>query len=199
MRCPECAGFGRTKPGTRYAPCGTCGGSGIVDDRWEGECVDCGTNGFHRRYFRRLRCDSCIAARSKKRQSTPPNRQPIRQPTACFDCGVQNEPLNLYYSQARCDSCIMRMRGLRSGSLIPALPRKIIKDRLEKLLRKVLAQRGFCALCGRRMEPHDALELDHIVPVAQGGPDTEDNLQATHCRCNAKKGQGRKPLVKFPV
>lgn len=30
--------------------------------------------------------------------------------------------------------------------------------------------------------------LDHIVPLSKGGEDSYDNTQATHYRCNKKKG-----------
>lgn len=32
------------------------------------------------------------------------------------------------------------------------------------------------------------MHLDHIQPLAWGGPDTEDNLQVAHERCNCAKG-----------
>lgn len=30
--------------------------------------------------------------------------------------------------------------------------------------------------------------LDHVIPLAAGGPHTPENLQLAHLRCNAKKG-----------
>lgn len=52
---------------------------------------------------------------------------------------------------------------------------------------KVLAEAaGLCQIC---FEPFGAdVHFDHIIPLALGGPHTEDNLQATHPRCNQKKG-----------
>ncbi len=50
-----------------------------------------------------------------------------------------------------------------------------------KVRRKLLA--GFCVHCGSR----EKLTIDHIVPVAQGGTDRKDNLQALCRSCNAKK------------
>lgn len=43
-----------------------------------------------------------------------------------------------------------------------------------------------CELCGCRADER-ALEVDHIVPRSQGGPDDMDNLQALCYRCNAMK------------
>ena len=35
------------------------------------------------------------------------------------------------------------------------------------------------------------LEIDHIVPIAQGGTSDTSNLQCLCWRCNAKKGSSR--------
>ncbi|MEM7329222.1 MAG: HNH endonuclease [Pseudomonadota bacterium] len=62
------------------------------------------------------------------------------------------------------------------------------------------AQSGRCALCGEAMlrnrfeAPHARVwqkqraTFDHIVPRSKGGPDTPDNLQLAHARCNKIKG-----------
>lgn len=51
-----------------------------------------------------------------------------------------------------------------------------------------------CQLCG---EPIDrqyvspsmlAASIDHILPIARGGGDTPDNVQASHRICNTRKG-----------
>src|SRR6266850_1279492 len=50
------------------------------------------------------------------------------------------------------------------------------------------AQRERCALCSDRMEPMgqviDRPNLDHIVALAVGGPDTATNLRLVHYHCN---------------
>lgn len=33
--------------------------------------------------------------------------------------------------------------------------------------------------------------FDHIIPSSKGGPDTQDNLQLAHARCNKIKGNKR--------
>lgn len=72
------------------------------------------------------------------------------------------------------------------------------------------AQEGRCALCGQSMPSnrfdlahstlwkHQRPTYDHIIAVARGGPDTADNLQLAHARCNKVKGMGnvRPPLRK---
>ena len=49
-----------------------------------------------------------------------------------------------------------------------------------------------CGICGKRVEPgskgRDRPSLDHIVPLALGGPHTLANAQLAHFGCNAAKG-----------
>ncbi len=52
------------------------------------------------------------------------------------------------------------------------------------LLRK---QGGKCTLCELYFNDKDLLELDHIIPTAQGGKDTKDNWQLLHRHCHDTK------------
>lgn len=63
-------------------------------------------------------------------------------------------------------------------------------------------QAGLCALCGKPMPKyrfeaaHATLwkkqrpSFDHIRPRSRGGPDTAENLQLAHAKCNWRKGRG---------
>lgn len=50
-----------------------------------------------------------------------------------------------------------------------------------------------CGICGEPIDytlkyPHpDAYVVDHVIPLAHGGPDTRANKQAAHNRCNSTK------------
>ncbi len=46
---------------------------------------------------------------------------------------------------------------------------------------------GRCGIC---KQPFDlfGIEFDHIIPLSRGGTHTTNNIQATHSRCNRKKG-----------
>lgn len=54
-----------------------------------------------------------------------------------------------------------------------------IVDRLMAL------QRGRCACCGKRLG--DSFHLDHIMPLALGGSNTDANIQLLTARCNMQK------------
>ena len=56
--------------------------------------------------------------------------------------------------------------------------------------RKIDAQRGRCGICGTFIWPRNPgnAELDHIVSLANGGPDILENTRATHQRCNMVLG-----------
>jgi len=43
-----------------------------------------------------------------------------------------------------------------------------------------------CHICGKLVE--DDLELDHLIPISQGGPDTRANVKVAHRECNRRKG-----------
>ena len=42
---------------------------------------------------------------------------------------------------------------------------------------------GACHWCGHK----GATEVDHVVPLAEGGPDTEQNLAPIHADCHREK------------
>ena len=46
-----------------------------------------------------------------------------------------------------------------------------------------------CALCGQGPRENDPWVADHIIPRANGGADTIDNLQPAHRSCNGRRGQ----------
>lgn len=66
-------------------------------------------------------------------------------------------------------------------------------------LKKLIARDGLrCAICGGMCDTNDhswskhsgALypSIDHIIPMAKGGPHTWDNVQVAHMICNSEKG-----------
>jgi 5-methylcytosine-specific restriction endonuclease McrA len=89
------------------------------------------------------------------------------------------------------------VRTVRTEIAVPRIIRLLGYDRLPeqgvKLNRRNLfaRDRNRCQYCGKIFTTSD-LSLDHVLPRAQGGGDSWENLVCACIRCNAKKG-GRTP------
>jgi 5-methylcytosine-specific restriction endonuclease McrA len=46
---------------------------------------------------------------------------------------------------------------------------------------------GVCGICGEDIDPTD-FHVDHILPLARGGPHVYSNVQIAHPECNIRKG-----------
>ncbi len=68
-----------------------------------------------------------------------------------------------------------RARELESGGILS----KGLSDKLFKL------QRGKCPCCGQPLG--SGFHLDHIMPTALGGSNTDDNIQLLRQQCNNQK------------
>lgn len=51
---------------------------------------------------------------------------------------------------------------------------------------------GVCQICQEPADPSN-WHMDHVVPLALGGPHTLDNLQVAHAVCNQRKGASSGP------
>jgi 5-methylcytosine-specific restriction endonuclease McrA len=101
------------------------------------------------------------------------------------------------------------VRTVRFDIAVPRVIRLFGYDRLPaqmvKLNRRNLfaRDRNQCQYCGKHFATSE-LSIDHILPRAQGGGDTWENLVCACVKCNARKG-GRTPeeahmhLTKKPV
>jgi len=89
------------------------------------------------------------------------------------------------------------VRTVRMEVAVPKVIRLLGYDRLPeqhvKLNRRNLfaRDRNQCQYCGKHFPTSD-LSIDHVLPRAQGGGDTWENLVCACIRCNARKG-GRTP------
>lgn len=101
------------------------------------------------------------------------------------------------------------VRTVRLWIAVPRVIRLLGYDRLPqqtvKLNRRNLfaRDRNCCQYCGRSYSTTD-LSIDHVVPRAQGGGESWENLVCACIRCNAKKGgrtpdQARMSLIRDPV
>ena len=56
----------------------------------------------------------------------------------------------------------------------------------KKIRKRIIARdQGICAYCG----VENATTVDHVVPVARGGDDNENNLVCACVSCNTSKGK----------
>lgn len=101
------------------------------------------------------------------------------------------------------------VRTVRYDLAVPRIIRLLGYDRLPaqhvKLNRRNLfaRDRNQCQYCGR-LFPSSELTLDHVLPRAQGGGDSWENLVCACVSCNARKGgrtphQARMELIRQPV
>lgn len=101
------------------------------------------------------------------------------------------------------------VRTVRFDIAVPKVVRLLGYDRLPqqhvKLNRRNLfaRDRSRCQYCGGGF-PTSELSIDHVVPRAQGGADSWENLVCACVRCNARKGgrtpdQAKMSLITKPV
>jgi 5-methylcytosine-specific restriction endonuclease McrA len=141
-------------------------------------------------------CDRCgdpFYSKHAKRFCSAECRAPVHGlvTIACVTCGLPFETLhpNAKYCA---DTCRNKDYRRRPGEK----RRKQAYERLKRLRPKVLEFYGTdCYLCTRPITiaadvAHPgALTLDHVVPIAQGGRDTIENLRPAHRACNEDKGE----------
>lgn len=75
---------------------------------------------------------------------------------------------------------------------------RISGRRLQVLRDKLFSERPLCEVCEREGRARRATIRDHIIPLAEGGTDENDNIQAICAQCHdikthseAKRGRGR--------
>lgn len=107
----------------------------------------------------------------------------------CDVCGYTGSDLRIAQVVV-CRVCDLNwddiMRGFAEAFDIP--PQQCGRRPSALLKELCRAQAGLCGLCGVRLEPWDDIDVDHILPRSLGGGNDRENLQATHARCNQKKG-----------
>lgn len=111
------------------------------------------------------------------------------RPQTCCQCGCvytpkKNHPENRFCSKTCQDKFNNRTRRLRLVLALRVPYRDI----------DILERDGWrCKLCGKKINPRlkgphpMAASIDHIVPLALGGNDCPENVQAAHLSCNSAK------------
>jgi hypothetical protein len=101
-----------------------------------------------------------------------PKRRPEGQPPKWLDFGVV-QIVSRAYAEWR------KVHG----------PVRPWREAISPTLRALVIERdgSVCQLCGKPARRRD-IHLDHIKPLAHGGPTVAENLQVAHARCNMRKG-----------
>jgi 5-methylcytosine-specific restriction enzyme A len=99
----------------------------------------------------------------------------------CLDCGIPS-------SGSRCPRH-QRDHEQRRGT--PA-ERGLGADH-RRIREQVLREERVCWLCLEPARPGDPLTADHVVPRAQGGTNTRQNMRAAHRSCNSRRGARTTP------
>ena len=86
----------------------------------------------------------------------------------------------------RCPSCTRRDQQRRDAKRGTTSARGLGFAYQRKRQRILARDRHVCWICGRP----GADSVDHVVPRARGGDDSDTNLRAAHSTCNASRGAG---------
>ena len=69
----------------------------------------------------------------------------------------------------------------------PEAPKRVTGRRLQRLRDQLFASNPLCVECERQGRVTLATQRDHIKPLAEGGEDTEDNVQGLCKPCHEGK------------
>jgi len=121
-----------------------------------------------------------------------------REPFKCSYCGKLHIPTYRDTSSVYCSvSCRKRAERKIKRCQTNAYVRKSAERNGERFdPMDVLVRDGWrCQLCGKKLNPKhrgsyrdDAPELDHIIPLSQGGEHSKRNTQCACRKCNLAKG-----------
>lgn len=195
---PVCLGC-RAAAREPHARCSLCSGrmsEGAIGKRRAGVSKGarppvCGTCREQRRQAAELTCEG-PCGRVRPRSEFRPDRSGYVVNRVCRQCEWQSRTLSPATRKARLEQTRVRRRARKGGGrTYDGVTDEAIweRDRWTCLMPRCL-QPG-----GRAIDPAAAWpdpwspSIDHIQPLAQGGPDNAPNKRAAHLRCNASAGR----------
>ncbi len=111
----------------------------------------------------------------------------------CIRCEQPTHPDDMYPRRRHCRACQQRADRMSYYRHRFAKLEKVSRRRAEQYGCPIepvdyaliyLAQVGQpCGICGQPISP-DSIEFDHAIPLADGGPHSEQNIRLTHRACN---------------
>jgi 5-methylcytosine-specific restriction endonuclease McrA len=142
--------------------------------------ITCGTIAGYRRHHRQKEkpCAECRAANSaRSREYYLKNQKKIYKITRAW--AARNPEKTKEYSR--------RITAKRKAL-------KLLNEHEKYTEKEILDLHGFvCHICRLPIDPFipryrsEGLHLDHIIPLAKGGPDIIANIKPAHAACNIKK------------
>lgn len=160
-------------------------------------CAECGTR-FNTKNPNALYCsDGCAGVAMLRRQAQRyhDEQETDRRPRPCVECGVTFAPEYGVNSRRSYCSELCLKKGTRrvAKGVRNARMRGLEAERVNPIA--IFIRDGWvCQICGvdtprekRGTYDSDAPELDHVIPLARGGPHTNDNVQCACRSCNAAK------------
>ena len=214
-RCAGCAAdISHRWKAKRCEPCAEkavreCRRRGRGQEEERCTCADCDAD-ISALHFNAKRCERCRAAfrAAGRRRWQEANRDAVRaakkrryQPTPEYLASRRECERRRY----RANPEESRERKQRWRARNPERTREILRRRRAKVMgtsprryRFLLyaIQGGLCGICLKEMDGFggDEMHVDHVIPLALGGPDIFANWQAAHASCNLSKGASGRPL-----
>jgi 5-methylcytosine-specific restriction endonuclease McrA len=169
---------------THYFTGKPCKRGGHIDQRWVSSfmCVTCGREKALE-HFRRLTGEKREARREyeRRRWQDPEFRQRQRhhkqRPEEVEKQRLRNREWKKV-NRARCTERENKRQAMLRAVFVEAVDPRVVFDRAK----------GICGICQREVDVTSRWEVDHIVPIAEGGVHAYANVQLAHGRCNRAKG-----------
>lgn len=151
-----------------------CKSCGVETDRYkDGRCIPC-----RHRHSAKWEASNRDTVNAKSRRWNAKNADKKRATNARYRT-VNQEKINARRKEKRAaDPSIERNKSAKRRAAVGKLPKNIVEVLLVK-------QNGLCACCGLPLA--GKYHLDHIIPVAKGGSNTEDNVHLLLPKCNQQK------------
>lgn len=118
------------------------------------------------------------ARRVERQRENPEQRRASQRRYLATDKGKASRRRVEATPKARADHAenVRRRRARLAGVLSERIDTAVLRARSD----------GRCGICGELLI--GPVEVDHVIPIAQGGTHTYDNVQLTHPICNRRKG-----------